>query len=420
MEANAQARTDMRFHGAVLRLARAGWLGATLLSAGLFAMGLPEAFALLRTICAANMEGCEFGRLTQESVPTLLHLGISVDAYAAGYLAFSVALTFVWWSLAALIFWRKSDEGMALLVALMFVIQGTTSVTEVIHASGGPYGVLNTLGWMAIMFVMFLFPDGRFVPGWSGWLATAVATVMLLSAVFPVSMLNFLSHPVIYVIFLGVIMAAQVYRYRKVSGPVERQQTKWVVYGLVTYVIGVGALLVVGLITGALDAPGSIYSLFMAPVISLCWLAIPLSFALAILRSRLYNIDVIINRTLIYGMLSVTLALVYTASVVLLQSLFNPLLGAGNGLAVVISTLAIAALFMPLRRWTQGFIDKRFYRRKYDAAMTLQAFSATLRDEVDLEKLTSELVEVVHNTMQPSHISVWLVEREQAREATAP
>jgi hypothetical protein len=92
----------------------------------------------------------------------------------------------------------------------------------------------------------------------------------------------------------------------------------------------------------------------------------------------------------------------------------------GSDFAIAISTLAIAALFMPLRRWTQGFIDRRFYRRKYDAAMTLQAFSTTLRDEVDLEKLTSELVEVVHNTMQPSHISLWLVEREKTREATVP
>ncbi len=137
-------------------------------------------------------------------------------------------------------------------------------------------------------------------------------------------------------------------------------------------------------------------------------IAIPISIGAAIFRYRLYGIDLLINRTLVYGTLTALLVGVYVGSVVLLQGLLRTLIGQESQLAIVASTLAVAALFNPLRRRIQAFIDRRFYRKKYDAARTLEAFSAKLRDETDLDALSDDLVGVVRETMQPSHVSLWL------------
>jgi hypothetical protein len=201
----------------------------------------------------------------------------------------------------------------------------------------------------------------------------------------------------------------QVYRYRFVSTPQQRQQTKWVVLGAVMGLLLVVAAYFPTLVLSSLRHPG-LYYLILKPLITLLLLFAPLCFAIAILRHRLWDIDVLINRTLVYGTLTVMLALVYFGLVIGLQSLVHLLTGSlsGQPLVIVASTVAIYALFQPLRRRIQTVIDRRFYRRKYDAARTLASFSATLRQEVDVNRLSEDLVAVVQETMQPAHISLWL------------
>jgi hypothetical protein len=184
------------------------------------------------------------------------------------------------------------------------------------------------------------------------------------------------------------------------AGRVERQQIKWLAYG---GAVVVGTMFVGGLI--------SIWSVAVSiAVTTVALLGLPISTGIAIVRHRLYDIDLLINHTLVYGALTALLAVVYFGGVTATQAIFRTLTGQEEQpqLAVVVSTLVIAALFNPLRHRIQAFIDRRFYRRKYDAAKTLETFSARLRDETDLDALNSELVEVVRETMQPAHVSLWL------------
>jgi hypothetical protein len=194
-----------------------------------------------------------------------------------------------------------------------------------------------------------------------------------------------------------------VVRFRRARGE-ERQQIKWVAYGVALFTLAI----VVVSIWPSLDRSVVGNVLFLVG-----FLAIPSAMALAILKYRLYDIDVVINRTLVYGALSVTLALLYFGSIAVLQGAWIALTGQRSQLAVVASTLLIAALFNPVRHRIQAFIDRRFYRRKYDARKTLEAFSFKLRDETDLENLSGELVGVVEQTIQPAHVSLWLRDREE-------
>jgi len=214
---------------------------------------------------------------------------------------------------------------------------------------------------------------------------------------------------------MGILVVAQMYRYRSVSTPAQRQQTKWVVFAIATIILVDLVSAVPGLFNSALLQPSSLYSLIFANIALFVLLLGPVSLYIAIVRYRLYDIDVIINRTLVYASLTALLALIYFGLILALQYLLRILINQNSDVAIVVSTLVIAALFQPLRHRLQAIIDRRFYRRKYDAARTLAAFSATLRNEVDLATLSEHLLAVVEETMQPAHISLWLRKHEHHR-----
>jgi hypothetical protein len=273
------------------------------------------------------------------------------------------------------------------------------------------------------VFLPLLFPDGhspsnRWRPvAWLGGLSIGLTVVSSMILLWPERgpalvtgdenpshvvnvLVGFIAVPMLFVAGLGAVISLLV-RFRRARGG-ERQQIKWFV--------SAAALLLVWLIVFGQASPRGLLEVIVALSALLVIPSIPIATGIAILRYRLYDIDLIINRTLVYGSLTGMLALLYFGGVSAIQALFGALAGQEEQpqLAIVVSTLVIAALFNPLRRRIQSFIDRRFYRSKYDAAKSLEAFSAKLRDETDLEALSEDLTSVVSETMQPAHVSLWL------------
>ena len=333
-----------------------------------------------------------------------------------------------WIICAATLIWSLSE----------FVIE--YGVYSLISAPGSlPVGVFVSLfgvvgrgiGWFLIMtFLLLLFPNGHLPSSrWRllAWLIAGLLVAYPFTLLFdPTPFINVDPRLVEVQNTLGIsgtsalfdhfntlvnlllfatavaCIASVIVRFRKARGD-ERQQLKWLAYGTIMSLLIIVAIIVY--IFTNVDIGFLSSALFYFPV-----LIISISAGIAIMRYRLYNIDILINRTLVYGVLTALLALIYFGLVFILQSLVRALTGqiSQTPLVIVGSTLVIAAIFQPLRRRIQQVIDRRFYRRKYDAARTVEAFSATLRNEVDLSQLREHLITVVQETMQPAHVSLWL------------
>jgi hypothetical protein len=289
-------------------------------------------------------------------------------------------------------------------------------------------GLGNQVALALAPFLFLLFPTGR-LPSrrWRplAWIS-ALSGVTILVLVFLFDnpdqvggMVSMMAASGVFVIFATIALSALslLFRYRRASG-VERQQLKWVAFTAVlagSFLVGqqlawLAAILVANSFGGELPGLNRSLENLLNVTFNVCLYA---GVGIAILRYRLYDIDVIINRTVVYGSLTVSLALLYVGGVISLQGLLRALTGQGSQLAIVASTLTIAALFNPLRHFIQSFIDRRFYRQKYDAARTLEEFGAKLRDETDLEALNGELLAVVRDTVQPTHVSLWLRKPEE-------
>jgi len=382
------------------------WIALVVCILAYFIASLPETFVTLHQPCTGAWCTNATGRLTASQMQSLLQTGISLDAYAWSWIVFTGVTALVWFAVGGILFWRKSDDWMVLLVALMLISVGADNITNTLLYSSSLWRIpehgLYLIVSLTILSTVALFPNGRFVPRWSLWVTLVYPTYILCYLLFlrPLRMPGWALYysPINAAAWFGswtILTLAQLYRYFRVSNAVERQQTKWVALGFfVVLVVGL-----VGVNLGdylSTQHNGLLYALNNFGSISS--LLLPLSIGLAMLRSRLWDIDIIINRTLVYGVLTISLVLVYVGLVIGLESLVRLFTGQASQSPVVIvaSTLAIAALFRPLRHRLQIIIDRRFYRHKYDAAKTLEAFSATLRNEVDLAALREHLLAVVH------------------------
>jgi hypothetical protein len=389
------------------------WIALALVLLVIFLANLPAFFQYARTVCTLpDVGSCPTEQLTPAYVQVLeqVHLPVAV---AQSFLAtICVAVSVMYWLLGLLIFWRKSQEWIGLFVSLLLVTFGSVGFLGFNLPTQSPplfqilaLVITYELMWPAMIVFFFTFPTGRFTPRWT-WAAFVPFFVVLMLASFPATSSYIPAAAAILTSLLPI--AVQAYRYMRVYDAVHQQQTKWFVFGL-------SVAFFLTLIQGILEAlapvssaANSWYQLFNGPFWLLIWTILLLSVSVPVLRYRLWDIDVIINRALVYGMLTILLALLYVGLVIGLQALLRGIISQDSSVAIVISTLAIAAFFQPLRHRLQQLIDRRFYRRKYDAAKTLETFSATLRNEVDLEKLREELLAVVTETMQPSHVSLWL------------
>jgi len=425
-----QSEVDTRLYGPWLIFARIVWIAVVVISLTVSLVDIPLQFARLHIVCVGS--DCE-QQLTASIVRDLHKLNLSIDFFAASVIILEFGFYFVWVVVAFVIFWRKSNDWMALLVALFLVLFPATQSL----GSPGDVGtalpslhvltsILDDLGWLLLLLFFFLFPDGRFVPRWTAWGALGYMLLNIIGDLFP----NLPSNGVISFFFglpllalvVGIGLFSQVYRYIRISNPVQRQQTKWVLFGVIA-AVALFIVLAFPLIPIPKEVRGTMFGVLIDNTLFHCAvLLIPLSIGFSILRYRLYDIDLLINRTLVYGTLTLLLALIYFGCVFVLQNLVRGFTGqvGQSPLIIVGSTLAIAALFQPLRRGIQRIIDRRFYRQKYDAARTLATFSAPLRNEVELNQLREHLITVVQETMQPTHVSLWLRPSEHERKRRNP
>lgn len=350
----------------------------------------------------------------------LAESGVSVEAYALYMTALQALFGVVCLAAAATLSVRLPRSPFVRLVSLMLALLPAASPVSLaavaeLFPSAEPLAIpAQALLQITLVAFLFLFPDGRFVPAWTRrplWLflvALFVAYIVLPGSVNEGNPSDLVEPLVLGGWTCGV--AIMVYRYARRSGAVERQQTKWVVLG------GGLAIMITVLqivLKSLLPSPVPVqlrttpYDPTSVTIVTLAFLLVPVSITLAVLRYRLWDVDVLIKRTLVYGVLTALLGLVYWVAVVVLQQVLRPLTQ-GSDLAIVGSTLAVAALFQPARRRIQHTVDRRFYRQRYDAARTLEAFSARLRHEVDLDALGGDLLAVVGQTMQPERLSLWL------------
>jgi hypothetical protein len=380
-----QSQADTLLHGHWLVLARMLWIAI---------------FALTLVVFCANLLVGSYGVVT-----TIL----------------LVADTSVWFAVSLVLFWRKSTDRAILLISLVLVLAPGFLIPHYPGplANDGvwwvPIDFLACLSGTTLIF-WYTFPDGRFVPGFTrwlvlGWIVISFLPLPIFGAAHPWNWWLSPLYALVRIAFYGSLALALLYRYRRMATPLQRQQIKWVVFAS-TIFIGwvIVAELAVFVVPSYFPALGLLTQLYHhVQLITLCVpVLIPLSIGIALLRYRLWDIDIIINRTLVYGALTLILAVVYVGLVIGLQALLRGIISQDNSVAIVISTLAIAALFQPLRHRLQRVIDRRFYRSKYDAAKIIEAFSATLRHEVDLDQLRADLVAVVEETMQPTFVSLWL------------
>jgi serine phosphatase RsbU (regulator of sigma subunit) len=416
-------------HGPQLVVLRTAWL--CLIVGGL----IPAISSFVTLLSRPSLQTLSYAgvfTLDPRIVASLQQLGLGDEFIFRSDLVFRLVGISVFSLMAIAIFLRKSDDWMTALTSFMLVAAGTTwfaplavlgdgslaAAAANLVSGEGPVGLevgASLAGLTAVLF-LYLFPDGRFFPRWTRFAALAIAVHFVLwrslegSALDPTTWGPLLQAALVVAV-VGSCLNAQIYRYAVVSTPVQRQQTKLVVAAFVTLALvppllflvnpGLGAgLEELALVTPRVQA---LYKLILLLILGVALLLIPVSIGISVLRYRLWDIDLLINRTVVYGVLTGILGLTYFVIVAFVSAIARQ-----SYVTAAVATLGVAILFQPLRQRLQNLIDRHFFRQRYDATKKIEAFALRLREAIDLDTLAGELLTVIRDTMLPSGVSLWV------------
>jgi hypothetical protein len=405
-------------NGRTARIAQIAWVAIVLLSIVVLVIGMGVWFPALQQPCTlATAQECQQRlQLTGREMQSLNALGYSTAAYAWYSLLTRLLQKLIGVGIGVLLFWRRPNDVMAWVASVFLIVGLETSVGDALAVSQPAWWlatrVLGFIGAITFPLFVYTFPTGKFAPPWTRWAMAIWAAVFFVSTFFPDSSLSINGSGAL-VVLVGVplfasLAIAQILRYRNLSDATARAQTRWVVVAIVVGIAAFLASLSVALLGPTEERLFHRFWILQDLGFSLLTYLLPIAIAIAITRYRLWDIDVIIRKTLVYAVLSGLLALVYFGMVVVLQSVFDSFSSQQSPVAIVLSTVMIAALFAPLRRRVQAFIDRRFFREKYDAQQVLAQFARIARDETDMDVLTAELARVTQEAMQPQHLTVWI------------
>ncbi|HEX6556370.1 MAG TPA: GAF domain-containing sensor histidine kinase [Ktedonobacteraceae bacterium] len=402
---------DTHLHGRRLILARAFWGVVAILELAALIDSLTGTISHLQVLCTSS---CTIQQLSAAAVSTLEHVGLSLGDYIAFYLVVILLSTLLCYAIATLLLWRRSDDWMALLVSLMLMSFGPGIISNGVRFSQwfepavAPHvsSLFDSINLTVLVLVFFLFPDSRFVPRWTRWIMGLQIGFGIFFAFFP-RFTSDLANSIAVVFFLGILFSlviAQVYRYQRVSTLGQRQQTKWVVYSLVVSITSVVGLLVI-----FQPQPGSLLSA-LDIVANLLLTLIPISLAVAILRYRLWDIDLLINRTLVYGTLTACIIGLYILVVGYLGALFRT----GNNLLIsLVATGLVAVLFQPLRERLQRGVNRLLYGQRDEPSRVISRLGQRLEATLAPEAVLPTIVETLAQALKLPYAAI-LLKRDDA------
>ncbi len=405
---------DTRLHGGWLILVRMAWIALVLFLLGMFIASLPASFATFKTPCSDTTCIDFVGQLTPADVQALQKLGPSFDAYAYYWLILSATVGLAWCVVGGVLAWRKSNDWLVLLVALMLVTVGTGSITGNLLFSSSiwqiPEQYVYPLQSLTILYTLALFPNGRFAPRWTGWVPLVYPATLVCYLVFlrqlHIPGWSLYRNPLNAVIWFGcegTLALAQLYRYFRVSNQVERQQTKWVAFSFLVFLTAdFGGTAASNLLS--IQHIGLLYVLILS-IFTCLFLVFPLSIGIAILRYRLWDIDIIIIRTLVYGTLTACIIGMYILVVGYLGALFRT----GNNLLIsLVATGLVAVLFQPLRELLQRGVNRLFYGQRDEPYRVVSRLGQRLEATLAPEAVLPTIVETVAQALKLPYAAITL------------